>query len=173
MFQSTQPVDVSGHRSQVSKLSFDTLAYSSLYFQSTEIVDVLERHQQKNGRPRAPNPTTFTALHGQSMVMAENNDGSGDDPPRERRARRRGRDQPVPPTQIGHYGPVWKDCLEEAKIECRAVHALSNPWPKLKIDAVSLTDSLTTVVMEWDQRGVRVEPGNHLLRSLYCNNFGL
>ena len=98
--------------------------------------------------------------------------GSDDDSPceRPRHARRRGRDQPVPPTQISHYGPVWRNCLEEAKIECRAVHALSNPWPKLKKVTISLTDSLTTVVMEWDQRGIRVEPGKHLLLASYRNN---
>jgi len=79
--------------------------------------------------------------------MAEKDD-SDDNSPCECRARRRDRDQPAPPTQISHYGPVWKDCLEEAKIECRTVHALFNPWPKFKMDAISLTDSLTTVVME-------------------------
>ena len=113
----------------------------------------------------------LTALHDQSRAMAEKDDDSDEDPPCERGTRRRDRDQPAPPTQIGHYGPIWKDCLEEAKIECRAVHALSNPWPKFKMDNISLTDSLTTVVMEWNQRGVRFKPGKHLLRSPYCHNF--
>ena len=85
-----------------------------------------------------------------------------------RRHSQRDRDQPVPPNQIGHYGPVWKDCLEEAKVECRAVQALSNPWPKLKMDANSLTDSLTTVVAQWTQRGIRFEPGKSLPEIYYC-----
>ena len=80
----------------------------------------------------------------------------------------RDREQPVPPNQIGHYSPVWKDCLEEAKVECRAMHALSNPWPKLKMDANSLTDSLTTVVAQWTQRGIRFKPGKSLPEIYYC-----
>ena len=77
-------------------------------------------------------------------------------------------DQPVPPNQIGHYSPVWKDCLEEAKVECRAMHALSNPWPKLKMDANSLADSLTTVVAQWTQCGIRFKPGKSLPEIYYC-----
>lgn len=93
-----------------------------------------------------------------------------DDPPRHARCSRRACDEPLPPNQIGHYGPVWKDCLEEVKAKCRAMHALSNPWLKLKIDSDSLADSLTTVVMEWTQRGIRVEPGEYLLNVGYLNN---
>ncbi|KIM51929.1 hypothetical protein SCLCIDRAFT_33064 [Scleroderma citrinum Foug A] len=152
--QSTQTVNISGHQSQ-----------------SPETIDVLKHHQQKNGRPCAPDPAMLTALHNQSTAMAEKDDNSDEDPLRKCCTCHQDRDQPVPPTQIGHYGPVWKDCLEEAKIECRAVHALSNPWPKFKMDNISLTDSLTTVVMEWNQRGVCFEPGKHLLRSPYCHNF--
>ena len=31
------------------------------------------------------------------------------------------------------------------------MHTLSNPWPKMKIDADSLADSLMTVVVQWTQ----------------------
>jgi len=139
-------------------------------FQSpeTQIDDVLERHQQKNGRPRAPHPAELTAVQNKSTTREENNNAIDDDPERQRRAphhSQQDHNQPAPPNQIGHYGPVWKDCLEEAKMECRAVHALSNPWPKLKMDMDSLADSLSTVVMQWNQRGVRFEPGKQFLRT--------
>ncbi|KIM50680.1 hypothetical protein SCLCIDRAFT_34082 [Scleroderma citrinum Foug A] len=62
--KSTQTVNVSGHQSQ-----------------SPETVDVLERHQQKNGCPHAPNPAMLTALHDQSMAMAEKDDNSDEGPP--------------------------------------------------------------------------------------------
>ncbi|KAI6004881.1 hypothetical protein EDD15DRAFT_2359797 [Pisolithus albus] len=114
--------------------------------------DVLDRHQQTNGQPRAPDPAVLTALQDPPMTLV-------DDRCRAPRHSRRPHDQPAPPNHIGHYGPVWKDCLEAAKIECRAVHALSNPWPRLRMDVDSLTDGLTTVVMQWTQRGVRFEPG--------------
>ena len=48
-------------------------------FQSTKIVDVLGRHQQRNGRPRVPDPAALTALHDQSMATAEMEVGSDDD----------------------------------------------------------------------------------------------
>lgn len=81
-----------------------------------------------------------------------------------RRRRRRARDEVPPPNQLGHYTPIWKDCLEAAKVECRAVHALSDPWPKLQANLEnSIMDSLTTVVMEKNQRGIRFEPGLYQL----------
>jgi len=67
-------------------------------------------------------------------------------------------------------GPVWKDCLEEVKLECRAMHVLSNPWLKLKVDSDSLTDSLTTMVMEWTWRGIHFKPSEYLLNMGYLNN---
>ena len=111
------------------------------------------------------------ALQGRSVTTTEGDNAIDDDPPRRAPHRpRRARDELPPPNQIGHYGPVWKDCLEEAKVECRAVHALFNPWPKLKMGSDSLTDSLTTVVMQWTQRGVRFEPGKCLLNACYLDN---
>jgi len=77
------------------------------------------------------------------------------------------RKQSAPPNQIAHYPPTWKDCLEEAKIKCRAVHALSNPWPRMKINADLLADSLTTVVVQWTQR-VGLDPGKQLLHIHCC-----
>ena len=111
----------------------------------------------------------LNALQSQSTTTVEDGNAIGDDPRRAPRRSRRTRDEPLPPNHLGHDGPVGKDCLEEAKVECRAVHALTNPWPKLKIDSDSLADSLTTVVMEWTQRGVRVEPGEYLLDTGYRN----
>ncbi|KAI5995117.1 hypothetical protein EDD15DRAFT_2366042 [Pisolithus albus] len=134
-----------------------------------QTVDVLDHHQQKNGHPRAPDPAMLTLYREQSMALVDG-DASNPTPLHEQRAprhSRRARDLPVPPNHIGHYGPVWKDCLEEAKIECRAVHALSNPWPKLKMDVDTLTESLTTVVMQWTQRGCWPEKKTAMVRMLY------
>ena len=104
----------------------------------------------------------LTSLRDQSVAFAHDDVHSNTSEAPARRHSQQDCDQPVPPNQIGHYGPVWKNCLEEAKVECRAVHALSNPWPKLKMDVNSLMDSLTTVVTLWTQRGVRFEPGKSL-----------
>ena len=129
-----------------------------------QTIDVLDHHQEKNGRPHVPHPATLTSLRDQSAAVQDNIHNNTEAPARCHP--QRNRDQPVPPNQIGHYGPVWKDCLEEAKVECRAMHALSNPWPKLKMDVNSLTNSLTTVVAQWTQRGTRFEPGKSLLKYM-------
>ena len=141
-------------------------------FQSpeTQVIDVLEYHQQKNGYPCAPDPVELAALQNQSATFGEQ-DGAPWCESCAPHHSRRDRNQPALPNQLGHYGFMWKDCLEEAKCECRTVHALSNPWPKLKIDVDSLTDSLSMVVMQWNQWGVRFEPGNYSLRVCYPTDF--
>ena len=68
--------------------------------------------------------------------------------------------QPAKPHQLSYYGPMWRDCLEEAKLECRVAHLLENPFPsKSKNLHGSITEVLTTVVVERDNRGERVEQG--------------
>ena len=49
---------------------------------------------------------------------------------------------------------MWRDCLKEAKLECRVAHLLENPFPsKSKNLRGSITEVLTTVVVERDNRG--------------------
>ncbi|KAI6002335.1 hypothetical protein F5J12DRAFT_784054 [Pisolithus orientalis] len=56
--------------------------------------------------------------------------------------------------------PVWKDCLKDAKQECRAAHALSNPFPSKSHDFnLSITEVLVTVIVEWNQHSVQFEDG--------------
>ena len=129
-----------------------------------QTIDVLDHHQEKNGCPHVPHPATLTSLRDQFAAIQDNIHNNTGAPARCHP--QRNCDQPVLPNQIGHYGPVWKDCLEEAKVECRAVHALSNLWPKLKMDVNSLTDSLTTVVAQWTQHGICFEPGKSLLKYM-------
>ena len=38
------------------------------------------------------------------------------------------------------------------------------------MDSNSLTDSLTTIVMQWTQHGVHFEPGKYLLIACYLDN---
>ena len=73
------------------------------------------------------------------------------------------------PHQLGHYSPIWKDCLEAAKEECRASHALTNPWLKMQVDlGNSIMDSLTMVVMDWNRHSVHFEPDMYLCHSSCC-----
>jgi hypothetical protein len=67
------------------------------------------------------------------------------------------------PTQLAWYGPCWKSFLEDAKGECRAQHALENPFPALVNDLpASVTEVLLSVLVEWDADGKLFEPGKHL-----------
>ncbi|KAI6002439.1 hypothetical protein F5J12DRAFT_948084 [Pisolithus orientalis] len=61
--------------------------------------------------------------------------------------------------QSTHPGSM-KDCLEDAKQECRAPHALSNPFPSKSHNLnLSITEVLITVIIEWNQHGVQFEDG--------------
>ncbi|KAG1883385.1 hypothetical protein F4604DRAFT_1920586 [Suillus subluteus] len=80
---------------------------------TTQPDDVLRRHHKRNGQPHLPDPETLELLH-----QVEKLDG-----PR--------------PTQLAWYGPRWKCFLEDAKGECRAQHALENPFPALVADLPS------------------------------------
>ncbi|KAI6000141.1 hypothetical protein F5J12DRAFT_784455 [Pisolithus orientalis] len=56
--------------------------------------------------------------------------------------------------------PRKSDCLEDAKQECRAAHALSNLFPLKSHNLnLSITEVLITVIIEWNQHGVQFEDG--------------
>ncbi|KAG2738820.1 hypothetical protein P692DRAFT_20882270 [Suillus brevipes Sb2] len=83
--------------------------------------DILRRHHKKNGQPRLPDPETLELLH---QVESDT------DQPTQRSKPKRSRKLDGPkPTQLAWYGPRWKCFLEDAKGECRAQHALENPFP--------------------------------------------
>lgn len=75
-----------------------------------DTVDVLDRHQHCNGRPRAPDPATLTGVRNRSESVAPDAEGSNDAPAGStvirRRRRRRAPDEAPPPNQLGHYTPV-------------------------------------------------------------------
>ncbi|KAF8547508.1 hypothetical protein OG21DRAFT_1490167 [Imleria badia] len=134
----------------------------------SQTVDVLEGHQRRNGRPRAPDPAVLTALQPAAPHGESANSNPLDTSPPVCCCRQQAHDQASPANQIGHHSLVWKDCLEAAKVECRAVHALANPWPKKQMDLEnSIMDSLTTVVMQWTQCGVHFKLGFWPEKKMY------
>ncbi|KAI5982119.1 hypothetical protein F5J12DRAFT_788389 [Pisolithus orientalis] len=73
---------------------------------------------------------------------------------------KKAKDEGPLPSQLRFYKAVWKDCLEDTKRECRAAHALSNPFSSKSHDLnLSITEALVTVVIEWNQCGVQFEDG--------------
>ncbi|KIJ19516.1 hypothetical protein PAXINDRAFT_153419 [Paxillus involutus ATCC 200175] len=113
--------------------------------------DVLECHHTNNGQPSAPDLEHLLAHNTYNQEV-----------PRSRAARnsKKSKDEGPTPSQLRFYKATWKDCLKDAKRECRAAHALDNPFPSKTcgLDR-SITESLVTVVIEWNSRGVALEPG--------------
>ncbi|KAG1864964.1 hypothetical protein DFJ58DRAFT_724519 [Suillus subalutaceus] len=63
-------------------------------------------------------------------------------------------------TQLGWYGPRWKNFLEVTMSECRAQHAIENPFPKLAKDLTgSINEILMASLVEWLEGGQQVEEG--------------
>ncbi|KAG1837764.1 hypothetical protein F4604DRAFT_1942036 [Suillus subluteus] len=128
--------------------------------------DVLRCHHERNGQPRLPDPETLELLH-----QVE----SDEDQPTQRSKTKRSRKLDGPrPTQLAWYGPQWKCFLEDAKGECRAQHALENPFPVLVADLPSsVSEVLVSVLIAWDRDGKQFEAGiwpqqkSNMARLLY------
>ncbi|KAG1796564.1 hypothetical protein EV424DRAFT_1546969 [Suillus variegatus] len=57
-------------------------------------------------------------------------------------------------TQLGWYGPRWKNFLKDTKSECRAQHVIENPFPKLMKDLTgSVNEVLMASLVEWLEGG--------------------
>ncbi|KAG2132478.1 uncharacterized protein EDB93DRAFT_1255152 [Suillus bovinus] len=108
--------------------------------------DVLKRHHDKNGQPRLPNPESLQLLNQVAELV---NAGS-----QSRSKRSKGSESGPRPDQLAWYGPRWKSFLEEAKGECRAQHALENPFPPLvKGMPGTISEVLVLVLVAWDKSG--------------------
>lgn len=122
--------------------------------------DVLERHHQNNGHPSAPVPEQLTLLAQRSQTETV---------PKTRAPRNSKKAKDATPSagSLAYYHPTWKDCLEDAKRECRASHALHNPFPSKARDLdISISESLVTVVVEWTNRGTAFAPGMYTFDRL-------
>lgn len=134
-----------------------------------EVADVLERHHRINGHPSAPDPDRLAvsgrnALNepgsGPRNIASDEHEQQVSARPRAPRNSKKSKDQPASPDTLGYYPAVWKDFLEEAKRDCRVVHAINNPFPSKSRDLkVSVTETLVTSVVEWTERGTTFEPG--------------
>ncbi|KAG1799691.1 uncharacterized protein HD556DRAFT_1439350 [Suillus plorans] len=114
--------------------------------------DVLKRHQDKNGQPRLPDPESLQLLN---QVAELANAGS-----QSRSKRSKGSESGPRPDQLAWYGPRWKSFLEEVKGECRAQHALENPFPPLvKGMPGTISEVLVSVLVAWDKSGRQFEAG--------------
>ncbi|KAG1898786.1 uncharacterized protein F5891DRAFT_1190575 [Suillus fuscotomentosus] len=112
--------------------------------------DVLQHHHKKNGKPRLPDPESLELLNQVSECDVQ---------PLKNKKSRSSRGGPTP-DQLSWYGPRWKSFLEDAKVECRAQHALENPFPTLvKNLPGTITEVLIAVLVVWDTNGKQFEAG--------------
>ncbi|KIO09339.1 hypothetical protein M404DRAFT_21903 [Pisolithus tinctorius Marx 270] len=116
------------------------------------VVDILERHHRTNSCPSVPDRDLLTLAHDSVNKVSQHARAPCNS--------KKAKDEGPLPSQLRFYKAVWKDCLEDAKRECRAAHALSNPFPSKSHDLnLSITEVLVTVVVEWNQCGVQFEDG--------------
>ncbi|KAG2104653.1 uncharacterized protein F5147DRAFT_807475 [Suillus discolor] len=135
-------------------------AAANLVLTQPKVDDVLKKHQKKNGWRRLPDPEALEVLRRQTETDVQQ------EAPTSR--------SEAKPTQLGWYGTGWKGFLEDAKAECRAVHALENPFPSLTHDLTCLImEVLLSVKLAWEQAGKQVETGvwpaqkSNMARLLY------
>ncbi|KAG1887502.1 uncharacterized protein F5891DRAFT_988155 [Suillus fuscotomentosus] len=112
--------------------------------------DVLQCHHKKNGKPHLPDPESLELLNQVSECDVQ---------PLKNKKSRSSRGGPTP-DQLSWYRPRWKFFLEDAKVECRAQHALENPFPTLvKNLPGTITEVLIAVLVVWDTNGKQFEAG--------------
>ncbi|KAG2739019.1 hypothetical protein P692DRAFT_20823139 [Suillus brevipes Sb2] len=112
--------------------------------------DVLQRHHEKNRKPRLPDPDSLKLLNQETESSIQ--------PSRAKRSKASG--SGPTPDQLSWYGPHWKRFLEDAKAECRLQHALENPFPALvKNLPGSITEVLIATLVMWDRNGEQFEAG--------------
>ncbi|KAG0694393.1 hypothetical protein DFH29DRAFT_880743 [Suillus ampliporus] len=103
--------------------------------------DVLKVHHERNGHPRLPDPALLELL-----CTAEIDAPNSKAKPKA--------------SQLGWYSLRWKNCLEDAKGECRTQQALEKPFPSLVVDLpVSITESLSASLVQWLKTGHEVDTG--------------
>ena len=124
-------------------------------------MDVLAQHHKKNGHPRIPDPDTLDVIHMASEPQISKDDSDSNKCAHAPQNSLKQKDQPTKPYQLSYYGPMWKDCLKEAKLECRVVHLLDNPFPsKVKNLHSSITEALVTVIVQCNKHRERCHTPN-------------
>ena len=117
--------------------------------------DVLEQHHKNNGCPSAPDPRSL-AHPSQTETVSKTQAPCNS---------KKLKDALPSPNNLIFYPATWKDCLEDAKKECHAAHALDSPFHSKAHDLnSSIMESLVMVVVEWTNWGSAFEPGMSLLR---------
>jgi hypothetical protein len=132
--------------------------------------DVLDRHHKKNGRPRLPDPASLELLrHTVETMDPKQRNGEGPVSGQQSTTVKR-QSHGAKATQLAFYPARWKSFLEDAKGECRAQHAVENPFPNLVEDLTSsITETLSTLLFSWNQAGKQLELGKlaHVLERIY------
>ncbi|KAG1899092.1 uncharacterized protein F5891DRAFT_1189906 [Suillus fuscotomentosus] len=123
--------------------------------------DVLQRHHKKNECPRLPDPAMLGLIHCQeTQPINAKSRNSGVKANKVKLAKSKELTEGPKLTQLGWYPPQWKTFLEEVKAECCAQHAIENAFlDSIKDLPLSVTEALTTSLVEWLEAGNEVEAG--------------
>jgi hypothetical protein len=71
------------------------------------------------------------------------------------------KDECTGPTQLGFYPPMWKDFLDDCKVETRTYVAICDPWPRNRRAAINgfVTDCMNMVIAKWKREEQLVKKG--------------
>jgi hypothetical protein len=129
----------------------------------------MEEHHQKNRRHRTPDPDTLALVAGRGRsdtTTNQHDDSSSDedkiDEIRHQRRRRyanksKADTQPMA-TQLGFYPPIWRDFLDDCKIEARTYLATHNPFPPKKDATKGFIPECITLTLEiWKDGSKKLE----------------
>ncbi|KAI5984982.1 hypothetical protein F5J12DRAFT_787453 [Pisolithus orientalis] len=108
------------------------------------VIDILECHHHTNSCPSVPDHDLLTLVHDSVNEVSQRTRAPCNS--------KKAKDEGPLPSQLRFYKAVWKDCLKDAKQECRAAHPLSNLFPSKSHDFnLSIMEVLITVIIEWNQ----------------------
>ena len=126
----------------------------------------MEEHYRRNRRPRIPDPKVLAQIARRSEQTDDaatiRNDGdSANEYESGRVKHRRPATQPSP-SSLGFYPPMWRDFLDDCKIEARTYLATHNPFPSRR-EAVATTGFILECVnltfATWKDEKKKLEKG--------------
>jgi hypothetical protein len=142
--------------------------YSSSEREDSHDVDILSRHQQRNGVPRPPSQEALRASHQQRHHASNRRCDSGSDDDtqhtiREKKAEKR-----------NFWPSMWKVLIDEAKVEWRLYLSVGDAFPNpIKVKDNEINNILQQMFQQFKRKGRRLDKGyfpryRYELSTLVC-----
>lgn len=148
--------------------------------------NVLEDHQQRNRKPKAPAAhrlRNLAAHHKKWPTLVESSDSEvipdseeervrneelqsdGTEPPTRKRVKRNSSYHNAKPTQLRFYPGIWTDILERAKQFFRLWLVKECPFPDREVNLKDASNALIRAINEYEAKDCEVEDGMYVFRD--------